>query len=310
MSLRRVARTAIPVLLALAVIAPEAAAAPRAKTSSSAPTNLRITAATSSSVTLAWDAPKSDTAIMYYSIVETPTWKYFSVKPPETTFTRTRLSPDVPYSWVVRAVDMNGRPSADSNTVTYRTPPDTTPPPAPTLSEPLYVGPKLVELDWTDTVDDTSSGVTYLVNRNGSSTNYGNESHAVVPLAPSTSYSISITARDNAGNTATSNTISVTTPAADNTSPPGAPPNFMGFEVSGCEGWLSWGASSDDVDPPSVIRYEAYVNGIFDFSAFGSTSTMIYATQNGTNTYTVVAFDSSGNRSQPSTVDIPNMWLC
>jgi len=59
---------------------------------------------------------------------------------------------------------------------------------------------------------------------------------------------------------------------------------------------------------PARRRYEAFVNGIFDFSAVGLTSAMIYATQNGTNTYTVVAFDSSGNRSQPSTVDIHNMW--
>jgi hypothetical protein len=83
------------------------------------------------------------------------------------------------YSWVGRAVDTKGNPSAASNTVTYKTPPDTTPPSAPTLSA-LYVGPKLVELDWTDSVDDASSGVTYLVNRNGSSTPYGNLSYAVV----------------------------------------------------------------------------------------------------------------------------------
>jgi hypothetical protein len=37
---------------------------------------------------------------------------------------------------------------------------------------------------------------------------------------------------------------------------------------------------------------------------------MIYATQNGTNTYSVVAIDSSGNRSEPSVSDVHNMWLC
>jgi Fibronectin type III domain len=321
MSLRRFARTAILVMLALAVIVPQAAAAPKPKpaptptppptptSSPSAPTNLRITASTSASVTLTWDAPKSDTALMYYFISESG-FKHHFVDPSQTTFTRTRLAPNVPYSWVVRAVDMNVRASADSNRVTYTTPPDTTPPPAPTLSEPLYVGPRLVELDWTDSVDETNSATTYLVNRNGSSTNYGNVSRAVVPLAPSTTNSISITARDNSGNTATSNTISVTTPAADNTSPPSPPPNFIAQEVGGCEGWLSWGASMDDVDPPSVIRYEAFVNGILDHSAFGLRSAIIYATQNGTNTYSVVAIDSSGNRSQPSVADVPNMWLC
>ena len=318
MSVRRVALSAIPALLALALIAPEAGAAPRPKptptpTPSPTPspvasTNLWITVTTLAGVTLAWDAPKSGSAISYYYISESG-FKYFFVDPSQTTFTRTRLSPNVNYSWVVRAV-VNGSPSPDSNTVSYKTPPDTTAPPAPTLSAPLYVGPKLVELDWTDSVDETSSAVTYLVNRNGSSTNYGTQSRAVVPLAPSTSYSISITARDNSGNTATSNAISVTTPAADNTSPPSAPPNFMGFEVGNCEGYLSWGASTDDVDPPSVIFYQASVNGIPDHYGFGLTSAMIYATQNGTNTYTVVASDSSGNRSEPSVVEIPNMFLC
>jgi hypothetical protein len=58
-----------------------------------------------------------------------------------------------------------------------------------------------------------------------------------------------------------------------------------------------------------VIRYEAYVNGQFDSSWFGNTSTFVYATQNGTNTFTIVAFDSSGNQSA-SSVEIHDMWLC
>jgi hypothetical protein len=308
MCVRRVARTAIPALLALALIAPEAATAARGS-SPQAPTNLRITATTSSSATLAWDAPKSGSGISYYQISDKLRWgTYVTVKPPQTSFTVTRLWPNSNFSWVVRAVDTSGRPSAESNTVTYRTPADTTAPSAPTLS-PLYVGPKLVELDWTDSVDDVSN-VTYAVNVNGSSTTVGTQSYIVFPLASSTSHTISVTARDQWGNAATSNTLSIATPAADNTSPPTAPPNFTGMEVGNCEGWLSWNASTDDVDPSSVIGYEAYVNGKLDFVAFGYTSTMIYATQNGTNTYTVVAFDSSGNRSQPSTVDIHNMWLC
>ena len=54
---------------------------------------------------------------------------------------------------------------------------------------------------------------------------------------------------------------------------------------------------------------EGYVNGIFDGSWFGTTTALIYATQNGTNTFTIKAFDSSGNSSQ-SSVDIHDMWLC
>jgi hypothetical protein len=309
MSARRVVRTAIPVLLAVAVIVPEAAAAPRDRSQPSAPANLRITATTSSSVTLAWDAAKSGSAIAYYTVLEKSTWSHFNVPASQTTFTRTRLWPNINHGWVVYAVDTKGNGSAHSNMVTYKTPPDTTAPTAPALSA-SFVGPTLAELEWTDSVDDVS-GVTYTVNVSGRAPQTAYESQAVVPgLTPSTSYTVNVTARDNWGNAATSNSVTVTTPANDNTAPPTAPGNLLGLEVGSCEGWLSWNASTDDIDPPSAIRYDAYVNGQFDSSAFGYTSTIVYATRNGTNTFTIVAVDSSGNESPPSTVEIPNMWLC
>lgn len=308
MSFRRVAWAAIAAMLALAVAATEAGAATRDRTPTSAPGNLRITATTSSSATLAWDAPKSGSGIAYYTVLEKSRWNHFTVPATQRTFTHTRLWPNITHSWVVYAVDTRGRASAESNTVTYRTPSDTTPPSTPSLSAP-YVGPTLAELDWTDSVDDVSH-VSYTVNVDGSPAQTTSLSRTVAGLAPSTSYSISVTARDNWGNAATSNTLSITTPAADNASAPTAPGNLVGLEVGSCEGWLSWQGSTDDADPSSVIRYDAYVNGTFDSSAFGYTSTIVYATQNGTNTFTIVAVDSSGNESPPSTVEIPNMWLC
>jgi chitodextrinase len=260
-------------------------------------------------VTLAWDASKSGTGVSYYTVMEKTTWNFFNVPASQTTFTRTRLAPNISYAWVVYTVDKSGHRSADSNTVTYRTPPDVTPPSAPVLSAP-FVGPTRVLLDWTDSVDEVS-GVRYAVSVNGSATGTAYESQMVVPgLAPSTSYAFRVTASDNSGNTSTSNSVTVTTPAADNRSAPTAPPNLVGSEVGGCEGWLSWDASTDDVDPPAAIRYDAYVNGEFDSWAFGTTRTIVYARATGTNTFTIVAVDSSGNESAPSTVAIPNMFVC
>src|SRR5215207_5455044 len=206
---------------------PEAAAAPRDRSAPRAPTNLRIAATGPGGVTLAWDKPASG-SVYYCGISESPTFNWFSVLAPQTTFDRTKLSPDVTYSWTVRAVDAKGIGSGLSNTRTYKVPPDTAPRTAPVLSQ-LYVGPKLVELDWTDSVAESSGAPTYLVNVNGTSTNYGTTSRAVVPLAPSSTYSISVTARDRSGNTATSNALSVTTPAADTTIPPAPPANLSGF---------------------------------------------------------------------------------
>ncbi len=303
MSVRGAARATLPALVILALVAPEAGAA-----SPAAPTNLRITASTSSTVTLAWDASKSG-SIAYYMVLEKSTWSHFNVPASQTTFTRTRLAANVTHSWVVRAVDTRGNGSRESNTVSYKTPPDVTAPSTPTLSAP-FVGAKRVELDWTDSVDDVS-GVTYTVNVNGSPARTDTLSHAVLDgLSPSTSYAVNVSARDRAGNSVTSNTLTVTTPAATDTSPPSAPGNLMGLEVGSCEGWLSWDPSTDDVDPASTIRYDAYVNGVFDSATIGYTKSIVYATKNGTNTYTIVAVDSAGNESQPSTVEIPNMFLC
>ena len=63
MSVRGVARATLPALAIFAFAAPEAGAA-----SPAAPTNLRITASTSSTVTLAWDASKSR-SIAYYMVL-------------------------------------------------------------------------------------------------------------------------------------------------------------------------------------------------------------------------------------------------
>ena len=233
LSVRRVVRSAIAALLALAVIVPEAAGAPRDRSQPTAPANLRITATTSSSVTLAWDAPKSGSAVAYYIVLEKSTWTHFTVPASQTSFTRTRLWPNINHAWTVRAVDTKGNGSAESNTVTYRTPPDTTPPTTPALSAP-FVGPTRVRLDWTDSVDDISA-VSYAVNVSGRSPQMTTLSEAVVGLAPSAAYTISVTARDNWGNAVTSNTLAVTTPAADNTSAPTAPGNLLGFESGACE---------------------------------------------------------------------------
>lgn len=257
MSVRRVARTAIPALLALARGATEAGAARRDRTSPTTPANPRITATTLSSVTLTWDASKPGSGIACYTVLEKSTWTHFNVPAPQTGYTRTRLWPNINHAWIVYAVDTTGNRSGDSNTVTYRTPSDVTPPSTPALSAP-FVGPTRVELDWTDSVDDVSS-VTYTVNVDGSPVRTG-LSHAVVQgLSPSTSYAISVTARDSWGNAATSNMLAITTPTADNSSAPTAPGNLRGFESSGCEAWLSWDTSTDDVDPQSAIRYDAYV---------------------------------------------------
>ena len=70
---------------------------------------------------------------------------------------------------------------------------------------------------------------------------------------------------------------------------------------------LQWGASTDNVDPQAAIEYEIYQNGSFRaVTAPGATWAAPY-TFAGTNTWTVVAVDRSGNSSgvsNPATLTV------
>jgi hypothetical protein len=74
----------------------------------------------------------------------------------------------------------------------------------------------------------------------------------------------------------------------------------MSFEDG--ETWLFWDQSTDNVDPQSVIRYDVYVNGVFDHSLLGFDRTVVYGNPGVSNTYQVIAVDSSGNQSAPATL--------
>jgi hypothetical protein len=50
--------------------------------------------------------------------------------------------------------------------------------------------------------------------------------------------------------------------------------------------------------------YEVYQNGILDHTVTGAGRTILYATQAGENTFTVIAVDEAGNKSAPASVVI------
>ena len=71
--------------------------------------------------------------------------------------------------------------------------------------------------------------------------------------------------------------------------------------LDGCETELSWSESSDDLDPPWQIEYQIFVNGVYDHSlALRLRRTIVYGTVTGPNTFSIVAVDTAGNRSEPA----------
>jgi hypothetical protein len=75
---------------------------------------------------------------------------------------------------------------------------------------------------------------------------------------------------------------------------------------------LRWTQSTDNLDPQFTIRYEIYVNGIFrpESTMIGYGNTIAYAVVDGFNTFEVIAVDSAGNRSAPTSITLCMAAVC
>jgi len=308
---RRAAGAAIALVLALGVVGP-AGAGKRPppptgdKTPPTTPTNLHATSVGQTSVTLAWNPSTDNSGSVTYVVYKDG--QGFTVPQGQTTYTIDWLSPGRTYSFNVRASDKALNQSAPSNTVTVTTVRDTTPPTAPVLAG-IVRGPSQVRLEWTRSTDDvTWWTLGYRVFVNGAPAaahvNWLGERIVVLRhLTPATTYTFAVEANDFNGNTTMSNTVTLTTEASSDVTPPSAPTNARIVGSNGCpEFFVGWTQATDDTDPQSSIEYEIYVNGVLSPLAVsaGVDQDFVYATASGANTFTVKAVDQTGNTSEAS----------
>ncbi len=306
---------------ALVILAPAASAAKGGKPSPTTttttkvggggspttPTDLRVTGTTASTVSLAWN-PSTDsggvTRLRYLVVdsrgLSTLVWH------PQTTVTMTSLTPGATYSFHVYAEDEQWNRSGNSNTVTATLPLDTTPPSPPVLTVDS-VTPSEVWLSWTASTDDIPlNPVGYRLLMDGAPAPnvfwLGSEHAVVRHLAPATTHSFTVEARDVSGNLATSNTVPTTTQASSDTQAPTVPTNLRWVEDRGdCEVVFAWDQSTDNVDPQVAIEYEVYVSGVFRDMAIGSGAIHTYGARGAaTTTFTLRAVDRTGNASAVS----------
>ena len=266
------------------------------------PANLRVTSLTPHNVTLAWDPSTDNSGTFTYRVFVS--WGSTTSLPQTQTTYSVGLVPANTYSFYVYAVDGSGNVSQRSNTLTVTTPPDTTAPSAPAVSL-AGVNPTEVSLTWTASSDD-GLHIRYQVLVNGSPSGVEtlNGLAAVVhELTPETAYQISVQASDlYGGNLAPpSNILTVTTPAisAADSEPPSTPGCCWGGDVGGLELNLFWGQSFDNQTAQASILYEVYLNGVLDHATTGDRA-VVYVTQTGDNTITLIAVDGAGNRSEPA----------
>src|SRR5512134_2002546 len=299
----RAARVTVMLVVLVSLFGTTPALAARDRKPPTKPTNLRVTSLTPHRVTLAWDPSTDNSGTFTYRIFVS--WGSTTTLPQTQTTYSVSLVPANTYSFYVYAVDGSGNVSQRSNTLTVTTPPDTTPPSAPVVSL-AGVNPTEVSLQWTASTDD-GLHIRYQVFVNGSPSGVEtlNGLAAVLHgLTPETIYEITVQASDLYGRNLAppSNVLTATTPAvsATDTEPPSAPGCCWGGDVGGLELNIFWGQSFDNQTPQASITYEIYLNGTLDHATTGDRA-VLYTTQLGENTVTLIAIDQAGNRSAPST---------
>ena len=302
MSYWRAVRVMAILVVLVSLFGTSSALAARDRKPPTRPNNLRVTSLTPHRVTLAWNPSTDDSGTFSYRVFVSFGFTD-TVPQPQTTYT-IGLVPANTYSFYVYAVDGSGNISQRSNTLTVTTPPDTTAPTSPVVSL-VGVNPTEVSLQWTASTDD-GLHIRYQVFVNGSPSGVEtlNGLAAVVHgLTPQTTYQITVQASDLYGGNmaAPSNALTVTTPAvsANDTEPPSAPGCCWGGDVGGLELNIFWGHSFDNQTAQASIVYEVYLNGVLDHATTGDRA-VVYVTQTGDNTITLIAIDGAGNRSAPS----------
>ncbi len=307
--------------LGIGAVAPVDAARPKRpptdQTPPSQPTNLRVTAVSQTSVTLAWNASTDNVGVMAYSLWGEGLSGVVSVPAPGTSGTWSSLRPGQTVTFRVTAFDARYNASTPSAGVTVTTLPDTVAPSTPSgLTVDQVVGSKVL-LSWNSGTD-AFGPVTHEVLVNGVPTDdaWSTVTPGTFPrparqgawvrqLAPGTTFQFSVRARDRAGNTSgLSNVASASTaPNSDGfapTSPTLTSANSGGTGSCPEELWLRWTGSTDNADPPTSIEYEVRVNGVINEVVPAGTQTITYTEVLGANAVTIVAVDRAGNASIPS----------
>lgn len=304
-----------------------AVAAPR-DNPPTAPTNLRTTNVTQTSVTLAWDASTDDRGVLEYGAWAPATPGVPAVVPvrvpgTQLTATLTSLRPNSTYTFHVQAWD--GRNWSWQAELTVTTPRELVAPSAPSglrLNDFFWGQPvdgvtaSTVLLAWNASADDFGP-ITYEVLVNGvptpnawsarpAGTPPGSTDGALVrQLRPGTTHQLAVRARDGSGNlSAVSNTVTVTTDQNPDVVAPTRPTlltaNIGSTGYCPDEIWATWSGATDNADPATAIEYEVRVNGTIIEVIRGGTRTVSYTEVHGLNVLTIVAVDRAGNASSPS----------
>lgn len=240
----------------------------------SVPTGLSASAPNSNTVNLSWSASTDNVAVTGYRVYR---GGVYIADTTAASYSNTGLTGSTTYSYQVSARDAAGNFSGLSGAANVTTP-DTIAPSAPTSLSASAVSSSQINLSWAGSSDSGGSGLAgYRVYRNGAQiANTAATSFASTGLATSTTYSYTVAAYDNAGNTSgQSNTASATTLG----------PLSAGLSNSTWD-WLRFPNGSTNMDPSIVVTASGGSGGGYTYAwqfVSGDTQTsVVNATSNST----------------------------
>jgi len=243
----------------------------------SAPANLQGSAVSTSRIDLAWTASTDNVGVIGYRIYRNAAVIGTATG---TSWSDTGLSEYTTYTYLVAAYDAEGNESSMSSALSATTV-DATPPSVPSNLQGAASSTSRIDLTWTASTDN--AGVTgYRVYRNGSLlASPAGTSFSDTGLSEATSYSYTVAAYDDEGNTsAPCGAVAVYT--ADATAP-SIPSNLQGTA-----------ASSDNL---GVTGYRVYRNGSLVASPTGTSYSDTGLSEATSYSYRVLAYDAGGNES-------------
>ena len=318
---RRILLGTIALAAFLAIVPLTQAAGGADRRPPTAPTNLRVTAATVSSVSLAWDASRDNKGGAQFSGYGLYQDGVLVGSATSTTYTFAGLDCGTTATFGVDALDAAGNRSqvvtltsttspCPTGTPTSQPPVAPSPPPAPSDTSPPTVPTGLavtaatettIVVSWIASTDDV--GVAGYTAYRGA-TNVGTTSQTTYTfggLACGMRYTLGVDAYDAAGNHSATATVAAITSACPDTVAPSAPTGLTATNVTATSISLAWTASTDNV---GVVGYGVYRNGT-KVADTTTVQTSLASLSCGTSyTVGVDAVDPAGNRSAITTITV------
>ncbi|NLD45852.1 MAG: hypothetical protein GX660_01445, partial [Clostridiaceae bacterium] len=253
----------------------------------SIPMKLTVTSRTSSSISLSWSGSSDNVRLAGYEVYRND---ISIAKTNGASFVDSGLEEGT-YTYIVKAFDSSNNYSDPSNSVVY----DNQAPNAPELTVSSKTTSSVL-LSW-EAATDNIAVTGYEIYRNGSKINTTKlTSFNDTSLTPDTTYTYFIKAYDAAGNISIeSNSLEVDT--VIDTQAPSVPINLVIASRTGKSITVRWSASTDNV---SVKGYEVYRDGVNIGNSTGTQYIDNDVTVDNVYKYSVIAYDSAGNKSENS----------